>query len=409
MRCGLVGKKLAHSYSKRIHGMLGDYSYDLFEVEPDALEEFVRRGGMDGLNVTIPYKKTVLPWCDELSPAALQIGSVNTLVFGKDGSIRGHNTDYDGFLYLADSAGVDFAGKKVLVLGSGGTSLTVRQAVADRGAGEVIVVSRSGEHNYGNLDRHRDAQVIINTTPVGMYPDCAGVPVELDRFPMLSGVLDVVYNPLRTGLVRTAQRLGIPASGGLPMLVRQAAAAAELFTGKLLPAGKTEKVLRELEREITNIVLIGMPGSGKSSVGLEISRRLGREFVDTDALVEKKSRRKVQDIIAQDGEEAFRILEREAVREAGGRCGLVIATGGGAVLCPDNYSPLAQNGRIYFLRRDLLSLPTEGRPLSKDLASLYARRAPLYRSFADAQVDCGGGVLDASQKILEDFYETACY
>jgi shikimate dehydrogenase len=250
MRCGLLGRKLGHSYSKQIHEKLFAYSYDLLEAEPEELERLIRPGGFDGVNVTIPYKQPVMQFCSALSPAAAMIGSVNTLVIGRDGNILGHNTDYDGFCYLAERAGVDLRGKKVLILGSGGTSRTARQAAADLGAAEIVIVSRGGENNYDNLGLHADAQVLVNTTPVGMYPQNDGIPVDLTRFPKLTGVLDVVYNPLTTGLVRRSRELCIPASNGLPMLVRQAVAAGELFTGEALPAQRTEEVLREMQREL---------------------------------------------------------------------------------------------------------------------------------------------------------------
>ncbi len=311
MRCGLVGRKLAHSYSKRIHKMLSDYSYDLFEVEPDALEEFVRRGGMDGLNVTIPYKKTVLQWCAGLSPAALKIGSVNTLVYGKDGSIRGHNTDYDGFLYLADSAGVGFAGKKVLILGSGGTSLTsVRPSRP--GSRRVVVVSRSGENNYGNLDRHRDAQVMSTPRRSACIRIAPGS-VEPDRFPRLSGVLDVVYNPLRTGLVGR-RKDGNPASGGLPIWCGRRPRRRDLCR-RAPSGGKTEKVLRNLSARSRISFLSGCRAAGnrawagnQPSIGARVCgyRRAGGE----------KSRRRSR-ILSRRTEKKRSGPGREAVREAG--------------------------------------------------------------------------------------------
>ena len=266
MRYGLIGGRLSHSHSPAIHKQLGGYDYALYELAPDGLEPFLRQEGVGGLNVTIPYKRAVLPYCEALDPVAKRTGSVNTLVF-HDGKIAGYNTDYDGFLYLAKRAGVDFYGKRVVVLGSGGTSSTVCAAVQDAGAKEIVVISRGGADNYDTLDRHADADVLINTTPVGMYPDIEASPVSLAAFPRLSGVLDVVYNPIRTRLILEAKERNIPCAGGLPMLVAQAHAAAQRFLGAQIPMSRIEEILQALELELTNIVLIGMPGCGKTRWG----------------------------------------------------------------------------------------------------------------------------------------------
>lgn len=403
MRCGLLGRKLGHSYSPMLHRLLADYSYELLEAEPEDLERLVLHSGMDGLNVTIPYKTAVLPLCDTLSEDARRTGSVNTLVY-RDGRIIGHNTDLQGFLMLACRAGIRFAGRKVLILGSGGTSRTVRCAVRDEGAAEIVVISRSGENHYGNLFLHYDAQVIVNTTPVGMFPDNESKPLSPAPFRRCEGVLDVVYNPLRTALVLEAKALGIPAAGGLAMLAEQAAAAAACFTGRAVPDRKAEAAHITLRRAAENIVLVGMPGCGKSSVGRAVAELLGREFIDTDALAERAAGLGIPEIFAKHGEAYFRRLEREAVRQAGKTGGKVIATGGGVVLDPYNYAPLAQNGRIYFLQRALDRLPTEGRPLSRDLVKLYDKRLPLYRRFANAEIPDGLTVTEAALAVRDRFY-----
>ncbi len=402
MRYGLVGGKLSHSHSPAIHKQLGGYDYALIELTPDELKPFLRQGDIGGLNVTIPYKRAVLPYCDTLDPVAQRTGSVNTLVF-RDGKIAGYNTDYDGFLYLAKRAGVGFAGKKVVVLGSGGTSATVCAAAVDAGAKEIVVISRGGADNYDTLDRHADADVLVNTTPVGMYPDIEASPVSLAAFPRLSGVLDVVYNPLRTRLILEAQERNIPAAGGLPMLVAQAHAAAQRFLGEEIPVPRIEEILQALELGLTNIVLIGMPGCGKSRVGRALSELTGRPLLDTDELVEREWGVCIPDMIECDGEATFREREHEAVLIAAKRGGQIIATGGGAPMFLRNRTALQQNGRIVYIRRDLSQLAVAGRPLSKNLPALFAQRDPVYRAFADLQIENQGSpeaVADAIWRIF---------
>lgn len=391
MEYGLLGEKLGHSFSPQIHSALAGYDYRLLPTPPEEVEELFRRRAFKGLNVTIPYKQAVIPLCDEIDPRAADIGAVNTVV-NRDGRLTGYNTDIDGLVYLARRAGVDMAGKKVVVLGSGGTSRTARAAARELGAAQVVVVSRHGEDNYENLSRHADAQVLVNTTPVGMYPNCGQAAVSLAGFPCLTGVLDVVYNPLRTALLMEAQRRGIPCSCGLPMLVAQAKRAAELFTGELIPDSRTEQVLATLTFQLKNVVLIGMPGCGKTTVGQALARRLGKSFVDLDERIVQRAGESIPDIFARAGEAAFRALETEVVKEAGGHTGCVISTGGGVVTREENYPPLHQNGVILHLTRDLGLLPTDGRPVSQstDLGLLWQRRKPLYAAFADAEIDNNG-------------------
>lgn len=391
MKCGLLGRKLGHSYSPQIHSYLGTYSYDLFEKEPEEVADFIRNGDFTAINVTIPYKKDVIPYLDELSPTAKKMGSVNTVVRRPDGTLFGHNTDYFGFTSMVRRSGIPVAGKKALVLGSGGTSNTAVKALADLGA-QVVIISRSGENNYENLDLHADASVIVNTTPVGMYPKTGAAPVDLKRFPQLEGVLDVIYNPARTQLLLEAEATGLPHENGLWMLVAQAKEAAEYFTGMKLDDSVIQAVHRKLSVQMQNIVLIGMPGSGKSTIGALLAKKLGRTLVDADAEIEQLAGKTIPEIFAQDGEDAFRNWETQVLAELGKRSGLVIATGGGCVTRQRNYPLLHQNGSIVWLRRDIQVLPTDGRPLSQanDLGVMYTKRKPLYEAFADFSADNNG-------------------
>lgn len=394
MEYGLLGEKLGHSFSPQIHRALAGYEYVLLPTPPEAVEPLLRGRDFKGLNVTIPYKRTVIPLCDEVEPQAAAIGAVNTIV-NRDGRLMGYNTDIDGLIYLARRTGVDMAGKKVVILGSGGTSHTAQAAARALGAGEIVVVSRRGADNYENLFRHADARVLINTTPVGMYPRCGQAAVDLSDFPHLTGVLDVVYNPLRTALILAAEERGIPCSGGLPMLVAQAWRAAELFTGESIPESRVEAVLEDLTAAQQNVVLIGMPGCGKTTVGQALARRLGKDFVDVDEEIVREAGMSIPDIFAQEGEEGFRRRESQAVQAAGSRTGCVISTGGGVVTRRENRDPLQQNGKIFHLLRDLSLLPAAGRPISQRTPAeeLWRQRAPLYAAFADAVID-NNGTLD---------------
>ena len=387
MQCGLLGRKLGHSYSPQIHSHLASYEYTLFEKEPEELEDFLKNGGFTGLNVTIPYKKDVIPYLDELSPTAKRLGAVNTIVRREDGSLIGHNTDYFGFCSMVGRSGLAVAGKKVLVLGSGGASNTAVAALEEMGA-QVVVISRSGENNYDNLHLNADAAVIVNTTPVGMYPKTGVSPISLERFQKLEGVLDVVYNPARTQLLLDAESRGLIAMNGLWMLVAQAKESAEWFAGMQIPDGKIAQIHGLLRAQMENTVLIGMPGCGKTTVGQALATMQGKRFVDADAVLEERVGRKITDIIPTDGEEAFRQMETDTLAELGKQSGLVIATGGGCVTRERNYPLLHQNGTILWLTRDLNKLPTHGRPLSQTgkLQQMYAVREPMYRRFADAVI-----------------------
>ena len=407
MRAGLLGRKLGHSFSPRIHSFFGDYSYDLFEVEPDALDAFMKGDSFDALNVTIPYKRDVIPYCAELSEAARQIGSVNTIVRRPDGTLFGDNTDAAGFGAMLDRLAVSPAGKKALVLGSGGASLTARHVLKTRGAAEVVVISRSGPDNYENLDRHADAAILVNTTPVGMYPNNGNSPLDLDRLPKLEAVLDVIYNPARTRLMQDAEARNIPHIGGLLMLVEQARAASERFTGNSIPAGRANEVLAALRVETENIILVGMPGSGKTTVGRQIAAKTGRQLVDLDDVIVQNIGMTIPEYFESHDEPAFRAEETRAVAQICRESGLVIATGGGCITQPRNYDLLHQNGVVLFLQRDLELLSTKGRPLSQrnSLEEMYAVRLPMYRAFADAEVQSTGVPELTAEKMLEVYHE----
>lgn len=384
MRCGLLGRHLSHSYSPQIHNMLGHYDYRLFEIEPEDLSEFLLAKDFDGINVTIPYKKDVIPYCDVLTPQASAIGAVNTIIKASDGRLIGHNTDYSGFSYLLHISGLSVNGKKVLVLGSGGAASTVSTVLKEANANPVII-SRSGENHYGNLHLHHDAAIIVNTTPVGMYPNNGQSPIELSHFPKLEGVLDLIYNPARTAILLEAEKRGIVAQNGLSMLIAQAKESAEWFTGNKIKDTLISKIHSVLQKEMQNIVLIGMPGCGKSTIGTLLARECDREFVDTDTLIAAKAGKSIPQIFAEDGEPAFRKLETEVLTDISKRSNLVIATGGGCVTIPENYPLIHQNGQIVWLQRDISVLPTEGRPLSQSqrLTEMYKTRTPLYKAFAD--------------------------
>ena len=405
MKCGLLGAKLGHSYSPQIHSHLGSYSYVLLERSLEELDVFLKNTDFSGLNVTIPYKSTVIPYCAELSPVAARLGAVNTIVRRPDGSLIGHNTDYFGFDTMLCSSGLDVSGKKVLVLGTGGTSKTAVAVLQDHGA-QVVTISRTGENNYSNLHLHKDASVIVNTTPVGMYPNTGVSPVSLDDFPALLGVLDVIYNPARTQLLLDAEKRGLVAVNGLLMLVAQAKESAQWFTGSAIADSKIGEIHRILKNQMENILLIGMPGSGKSTVGKLLAERLGKEFVDADEKIVEKAGCSIPEIFANQGEAGFRALETQVLSEIGKMSGKVIATGGGCVTREENYPLLHQNGTIFWLERAISDLPTEGRPLSRadSLGEMYRIRKPMYDRFADHKV-CNHGTPDMAAEKIRAIWE----
>lgn len=402
MKCGLLGGKLGHSFSPQIHGALADYRYTLWEKTPEELDDFLKNGDFTGLNVTIPYKKTVIPYCAELSDQARKIGAVNTIVRRPDGTLLGHNTDYFGFAYLLRQSGIAVAGKKCLVLGTGGASVTVQAVLREQGA-QVVVLSRSGPENYDHLERHADAALIVNATPVGMYPNTGVSPVDLKCFPKLEGVLDLIYNPARTQFLLDAEKLGVPGWNGLSMLVAQAKESAEWFTGKAIPDERIGEIYARLRRETENLIIIGMPGSGKTTVGRLLAQATGKIFVDVDEEIIRTAGMSISEIFAASGENGFREIETAVLSRLGKGSGQVIATGGGCVTRAENYPLLHQNGRILRLRRDIGKLPKDGRPLSlaNDLSEMAAQREPLYGAFADLTFDNNGALDNTLKTILE--------
>lgn len=407
MDCGLIGRKLSHSFSPKIHSLLGDYTYRLIPLEPEEVGDFLKKGEFHGLNVTIPYKKTVMEYCAELTPAARHIGSVNTIIRRPDGTLLGDNTDYNGFLYQLNATGAQVAGKKALVLGSGGASLTVRSVLAEQGAREVVVISRTGENNYHNLDRHADAQIIVNTTPVGMYPKNGESLIDLDQFPHCEAVFDLIYNPAKTQLLLQAQRRGLIWANGLGMLVAQAKVASERFQSKELPDALVAQIIRRLERETHNIMLIGMPGCGKTTIGKALAQKLGRPLADVDEKIVEEAGCSIPEIFAKEGEEGFRVREHKALAEIAKESGLIISAGGGIVTRPENRDPMEENSVVVWLRRDIHKLPTDGRPVSQSvpLDELYRRRAPLYEAAAQVTVDNNGTVDETVDEIIRRVME----
>ena len=404
---GLLGRRLGHSWSVPIHQALGCEDYRLIELEPEALGDFLRREDIGGLNVTIPYKRDVMAFCDVIDPAAEDIGSVNTIV-RRGGKLYGYNTDIDGFLYMLRRAKISLTGKKVLILGSGGASLTAQAAARREGAREVVVVSRTGPDNYENLpQRHGDAEALVNTTPVGMWPNVEGSPMDLRLLPAVTDVVGVIYNPGRTNLLLQAEECGLRRTGGLSMLAAQAVRAEELFFDKTIPGGETENIITRLWQDRTNLVLVGMPGCGKTTVGQALARLSGKPFVDLDGEIVRRAGKPIPEIFAQDGEAAFRDLESRVLAEVCAGHGQVVATGGGAVLREENRRAMRRTGRVYFLRRALELLPTDGRPLSRQggLEEMYQAREPMYSAAADVHVDNSAGVEETAGLIWRDFQE----
>lgn len=400
---GLLGEHLSHSFSPQIHARLGDYDYKLFEVAPDDLPAFLDAREFEGINVTIPYKKAVIPYLAELSDNARRIGAVNTILKRADGKLYGDNTDYDGFLYMVRRSGAEIKGKKALVLGTGGASAPVAAVLSDLSAREVIKISRSGENNYENIARHFDADILVNTTPVGMYPNNGKAALSLAGFQKLSCVLDIIYNPHKTALTLDAERRGIPAFTGLSMLVAQAKRAAELFFGKDIPDARTDEILSALEGEMQNLVLVGMPGCGKTTVGKAIAKALSRPFCDADAEIERRAGQTIPAIFEAEGEAGFRARETAVLADLCKQSGAVIATGGGAVTIPENTDILRQNSIVLFLNRDPSALPTDGRPVSQrdGVQAIYTRRLPLYRAVCDHEIDGNGDIETVTRRVLE--------
>ncbi len=407
MKYGLIGEKLGHSFSKVIHEAIADYEYEIKEIARDELHSFMSEKDFLCINVTIPYKSEVIPYLDYIDDAAKEIGAVNTIV-NRDGKLYGYNTDFGGLKMLILKSNFDYSGKKVLILGTGGSSKTARVVAKSLGAKDIITVGRKSEVNYDNVySLHFDADYIINTTPCGMYPDNYACPIDVSRFKQLKGVTDIVYNPLKTALVKQSEKLGIKSEGGLYMLVSQAVLACEIFTGKKLDVKtKTKEIFEALTKQKQNIVLVGMPGSGKSTIGKALSKKLEREFIDTDDMI-GSSCGDISEIFKNYGEERFREIETEMVKAASKKTGVVIATGGGAVLKEENIDALSQNGVIFFLNRPIEDIiPTEDRPLSNSFETLKKRfdeRYEIYMSCCDREIFVDGVIDNAVLKIMEMF------
>ena len=411
MEYGLIGEKLGHSYSPMIHARLADYRYELKEIAPEDLGDFLTERNFKGLNVTIPYKQAVLPYCAELSGVAREVGCVNTLIVRADGSLYGHNTDIGGFIHMLSCAGIDPKGRKAAVLGSGGTSLTARTALKHLGAREIVVVSRKGPVDYDALyAQHADTEILVNTTPVGMYPKNGASAVDLSRLPKVCGVADVVYNPEKTALILDAQARGIPAVSGLTMLVAQAREAAEFFAGRSIGSERIDAIVGEIKSQTLNLVLVGMPGCGKSTLGQAVADALGRRLVDCDSEIVQRAGMSIPDVFARYGEEHFRALETQVLADFSRESGLVISTGGGAILRPENVRAMKQNGRVCFIRRPIGLLPRNGRPLSSSedaVARLWQERREKYGAAADFTIDNDSTIESARQRIQEGFHEAA--
>lgn len=415
---GLIGKTLVHSYSKEIHEALGRYQYQLFSLAEDEMPDFINARDFRGLNVTIPYKKDVIPLCDEVTDLARGIGAVNTLfwknasgtgssesISQEDKILVGHNTDYEGFLYAASRAGIDFEGKGVLILGTGGTSLMARRAAADQNAAKIYIASRHPETDppsgseiqdagilstvsYDQLPEIADSiDVIVNTTPVGTFPNNMQQVIRLKDFPGCQAVIDVIYNPFKTALLLEAEKLGLKYTNGLPMLVAQATAAAGYFLGTPGAFQKeNQRIIKAMKQQMGNIVLIGMPGTGKSLIGKLLAELTGKTLQDTDAKIEEEAKMTIPEIFEKEGESGFRDRESAICKKLGKERNLIIATGGGAILRPENVDALRQNGTLVHITRSIDKLPTRGRPLSKNIETLKkmeAQRMPLYKAAAD--------------------------
>lgn len=386
MNCGLLGRKLGHSASPQLHALFGDDAYALYEREETQLPAFLQNRDLRGLNVTVPYKQAVLPYCDTLTDCASAVGSVNTLLF-ENGRILGDNTDVFGFWSLLAKYDIAVKQKKVLVLGSGGASKAVQYVLREQGA-HVTVISRTGGDNYVNLCKHRDADIIVNATPVGMYPDNGNSLIDLTQFTNCETVIDLIYNPLKTALLLQAEALAKQAVNGLYMLAAQAKRASELFQNRTLPDSLTETAYRTLSRDLQNVILIGMPGCGKTTAGELLAQKTGRPFFDSDAAFENTYGISPEAFLLQNGEAAFRKRETAVLKELCKQTGCVIATGGGAVTVPENLPILKQNGTVVYLQRPISELTVQGRPMSRQsgIEVLAAQRLPLYLAWADLTV-----------------------
>ncbi len=410
MKYGLIGEHLKHSFSKAIHEEIGDYVYEIKEIEPKNVEAFMREKSFSAINVTIPYKETVIPYLDHIDTSAKSIGAVNTVV-NKNGVLYGYNTDYSGMMALVLRVGLSIKDKRVLIIGTGGTSKTATAVVKDMGAKEIIYVSNTavkGAYSYDEIYQgHRNVEIIFNTSPVGMYPKNDGVPIDLTKFPCLEGLIDVVYNPIRTNLVLKAQQMGIKAEGGLYMLGAQAVYAYEHFMGTCVDKSLTDSIFKRVLCQKDNIILTGMPSSGKTTIGKLLAEKTGKTFIDTDIEIVNRIGMDIPSYFEKYGESEFRQIESEVIKDASAKNSLIIATGGGAILNSDNVRRLKQNGKIYFLDRSLERLiPTRDRPLSSNVTALtqrYEERYPIYNSTCDVRVDGNGTPCEVAEIIYGEW------
>ena len=410
MKYGCIGEHLGHSFSKEIHNALADYDYVIHEVAKGALESFAMERSFLGINVTIPYKELIMPYLDEIDADAKKIGAVNTVV-NRGGRLYGYNTDFYGMTMLTHHAKIDVLGKKVAILGGGGTSKTAHAVFSALGAKEILRISRSKSDTtltYDELyEKHTDSEIIVNTTPVGMFPNCEASPIDISSFPNLCGVIDAIYNPLKTRLIQEAESRGIPASGGLYMLVAQAVRASEIFLEKSYPESTLDSIYEKILSQKQNIVLIGMPASGKTTVGKILSDMLGRELIDSDDVIRENAKSEIPDIFANHGEEHFRNLEAVAIADISKKTQAVISTGGGAVLRCENVRRLKQNGKVYFLDRPKESLmPTSDRPTASSremIEKRYSERYGIYTKECDKRIDASLTPSEVARLIIEDF------
>lgn len=402
----LIGEKLSHSYSKMIHKEF-NYPYALIELKREQIKEFIKMREYDGFNITIPYKKEIKKYLDELDISAINAEVVNTVVKRGD-KLIGYNTDYKGMEYLFNSEGIVLKNKKVLILGSGGTGVMAAALAKDMRSLNIVFVSREGENNYNNIEKHYDSEVIINTTPVGMYPNNGEQLLNLENFYNLDSVVDAIYNPLMTKLLLDAKRLNIKYACGLKMLVAQAKYARDIFIGDTIDDSIIDKIYSKLYVSAANIVLCGMPSSGKSTIGAMLAEKLKRPFIDTDKIIEQTENKSISDIFCKMGESYFRAVEAEAIRQYGKEKGQVISIGGGALMTDGVYDSLKQNGIIIYLSRDINKAERAGRPLLKDdnsIIELYNKRLPFYKKYKDIEVDNNNMPTVTIDIIMEKLYE----
>ena len=410
MKYGCIGEHLKHSFSKEIHNALTDYEYDILEIPKDEFADFTEKRDFSAINVTIPYKEVIIPYMHYIDSHAKEIGAVNTVV-NRSGKLYGYNTDFYGMCELIRHAGIELQDKKVVILGTGGTSktaLAVAKALLAKGAIRVSRTSREDAISYEELyEKHRDTDVIINTTPCGMFPNISGCAVDISKFKNLSGVIDAVYNPLRSTMVLDAKKQKVPAEGGLYMLVAQAVRASEIFIDTKYPDGETERIFKKMLRDKENIVLIGMPASGKTTVGNILAKKMNRQIIDTDELIVRREGKAISDIFRENGEDYFRRAESDVISEVSSMTGVIISTGGGAVLKKSNVDSLKKNGRLYFIDRPLEALiPTSDRPLASTRAAIekrYNERYSTYLSSSDVTIDASSGAEDVAEKIERNF------